>query len=240
MEAEIMECRTVAIITARGGSKRIPKKNIKEFCGKPILAYSIKAALDSQIFDEVMVSTDSEEIAEVARQYGAKVPFVRSAKTSDDYATTRDVLLEVLGKYISMGYPLKEACCIYPTAPFVTAERLREGRKLLDRPGVYMVNPVVKFSFPPQRGIIINDKGILQSIYMENRFVRSQDLEDIYHDSGQFYWYDVEKFMENDGIMDGYSAPLIMDELHVQDIDNETDWEIAEMKYEIMKKKGLL
>ena len=235
-----MKNQTLAVITARGGSKRIPKKNIKEFCGKPILAYSIETALESQLFDEVMVSTDSEEIAEVARRYGAKVPFMRSEETSSDFATTKDVLLEVFGKYISMGHPLKTACCIYPTAPFITAESLREGRRLLEKPGVHMVNPIVKFSFPPQRGLVIDDNGIIQSIYKENLFVRSQDLQDIYHDCGQFYWYDVEWFMENDGIMDGYSAPLIIDELHVQDIDNETDWEIAEMKYEILQRKGLL
>ena len=236
----VLKEKTLAIITARGGSKRIPKKNIKEFCGKPIIAYSIEAALESGLFDEVMVSTDSEEIAEVARKYGAKVPFMRSEKTSDDFATTKDVLLEVFNKYIELGYRLKTACCIYPTAPFITVNSLKEGKKLLEKAGIYMVNPIVKFSFPPQRGVIINENGILQAISMENRFVRSQDLQDVYHDCGQFYWYDVDKFMENQGIMDGLSAPLIVDELHVQDIDNETDWEIAEMKYEILQRKGLL
>lgn len=235
-----MACRTLAVITARGGSKRIPKKNIKDFCGKPILAYSIQAALESELFDEVMVSTDSEEIADIARQYGAQVPFMRSAKTSDDFASTKDVLLEVFGKYMELGNSLERACCIYPTAPFITPDSLRKGYDLLDRKDVYMVNPIVKFSFPPQRGLVINEKQIIQAVNMDNRFVRSQDLADIYHDCGQFYWYNVPEFMARDGIMDGYSAPLIIDELHVQDIDNETDWEIAEMKYEILQRKGLL
>lgn len=235
-----MECRTLAVITARGGSKRIPKKNIKSFCGRPILAYSIQAALDSGLFDEVMVSTDSDEIADVAKAYGAKVPFMRSAKTSDDFAATKDVLLEVFGKYIESGWNLQRACCLYPTAPFITPDSLRQGYELLEQEGVYMVNPIVRFSFPPQRGVAINAEGLIQPLYMENRFVRSQDLEAVYHDCGQFYWYKVPEFMDKDGIVDEYAAPLIVDELHVQDIDNETDWEIAEMKYEILQRKGLL
>lgn len=230
----------IAIITARGGSKRIPKKNIKSFCGKPIISYSINAAINSQLFDEVMVSTDSEEIAEIAKQYGAEVPFMRSSETSSDYATTNDVLKEVFNKYIERGVDLQRACCIYPTAPFITVKSLKESYKLLNKKGVHMVNPVVKFSFPPQRGLNINDKGIIEVIQLSNRFVRTQDLNDIYHDCGQYYWYDVPFFIQNDGIMDGYSAAYIIDELHAQDIDNEIDWEIAEMKYEILQRKELL
>lgn len=230
----------LAVITARGGSKRIPNKNIKNFCGKPILAYSIEAALQSGVFDEVMVSTDSEEIAEIAKKYGAKVPFMRSAKNSDDFATTKDVLLEVFGKYTELGNDLEYACCIYPTAPFITADKIREGRELLNRGNVYMVNPIVKFSFPPQRGLVIDENNIIQLKWPENRDRRSQDLEEIYHDCGQFYWYNVKEFMNRDGIMDGFSAPVIIDDLYVQDIDNESDWEIAEMKYRILKEKKLL
>lgn len=235
-----MEIKKLAVITARGGSKRIPKKNIKDFCGKPILAYSIEAALKSAVFDEVMVSTDSEEIAEVAKKYGAKVPFMRSEKNSDDFATTKDVLLEVFERYIEMGNDLEYACCIYPTAPFITAEKIREGRALLSRENVYMVNPIVKFSFPPQRGLFIDENNIIQLKWPENRDKRSQDLENIYHDCGQFYWYNVKEFMKRDGIMDGFSAPVIIDDLYVQDIDNESDWEIAEMKYRILQERGLL
>lgn len=235
-----MGVNKLAVITARGGSKRIPNKNIKDFCGKPILAYSIEAALQSGVFDEVMVSTDSDEIAEVAKKYGAKVPFMRSAKNSDDFATTKDVLLEVFGKYTELGNDLEYACCIYPTAPFITADKIREGRELLNRDNVYMVNPIVKFSFPPQRGLVIDENDIIQLKWPENRDRRSQDLEDIYHDCGQFYWYNVKEFMNRDGIMDGFSAPVIIDDLYVQDIDNESDWEIAEMKYRILKEKKLL
>ena len=144
----------IAIIPARGGSKRIPKKNIKDFCGRPIIEYSIEAALKSDIFDEVMVSTDSEEIAEIARMAGAKVPFLRSTKTSDDYASTADVILEVLENYKRKGKEFKYAVCIYPTAPFITSKRLCEGMKLLQEKNGGMVIPIVKFSFPPQRGLI--------------------------------------------------------------------------------------
>ena len=139
----------VAIITARGGSKRIPKKNIKQFCGKPIIAYSIEAAVKSQMFDEIMVSTESDEIADIARQYGASVPFMRSAENADDFADTTDVLLEVLECYKKTGREFDEFCCIYPTAPFITAEKLIQSHKLLENEEVYNVVPMVPFSFPP-------------------------------------------------------------------------------------------
>ncbi|MDD6208566.1 MAG: pseudaminic acid cytidylyltransferase [Clostridiales bacterium] len=235
-----MSGKVLAIIPARGGSKRIPGKNIKKFCGKPIIAYSIEAAKESGVFDEIMVSTDSEEIADIARTLGASVPFMRSAETAGDFASTKDVLLEVFREYEKKGQLFEQACCIYPTAPFVTGEGLRESRKMLEKEGVAMVNPIVQFSFPPQRGLSVNEDGIIEVLHMENRFVRSQDMEPVYHDAGQFYWYDVRAFLRNDGIMDGLSAAYILDDLHVQDIDNETDWEIAEMKYEILKRKGLL
>lgn len=231
---------TLAVITARGGSKRIPGKNIKNFCGKPILAYSIEAALNSQLFDEVMVSTDSEEIAEIAKKYGAKVPFMRSKETSDDFATTNDVLQEVFSKYVEMGYDLKYGCCLYPTAPFITVDKLREGYELLlSDDEVSCVTPVVPFSFPPQRGQVIDENHHLHMMCEEYRLTRSQDLEKVYHDCGQFYWYDIDCFL---GRKKGanYCAPLVIDELHVQDIDNETDWEVAEMKYEILQRKGLM
>ena len=235
-----MSGKVLAIIPARGGSKRIPGKNIKKFCGKPIIAYSIEAAKESGVVDEIMVSTDSEEIADIARTLGASVPFMRSAETAGDFASTKDVLLEVFREYEKKGQLFEQACCIYPTAPFVTGEGLRESRKMLEKEGIAMVNPIVQFSFPPQRGLSVNEDGIIEVLHMENRFVRSQDMEPVYHDAGQFYWYDVPVFLRNDGIMDGLSAAYILDDLHVQDIDNETDWEIAEMKYEILKRKGLL
>lgn len=228
--------KCVAIITARGGSKRIYKKNIKEFCGKPIIAYSIQAALESEIFDEVMVSTDDKEIAEVAQKYGAKVPFFRSPKTSDDYATTKDVLLEVVDTYKKMGKEFEYMCCIYPTAPFITSDKLRQAFDALIINNGEQTMTVVQYSFPPQRCNIINGDGVLEYKFPENRLRRSQDLQAWYHDAGQFYFYDVQKFIKVDGMCEKI-IPVVVSELEVQDIDNEIDWQIAEMKYRVMEKK---
>ena len=229
-----MESKKIAIITARGGSKRIPKKNIKEFCGKPIIAYSIEAALKSDIFDEVMVSTDSEEIADIARQYGANVPFMRSAKTSDDYATTSDVIMEVLEKYQEMGQTFDYICCIYPTAPFVTPDKLKEAMSIMEKNDVIEVMPVVQFSYPPQRCFVIGDDNYMKYKYEEYMQSRSQDLEKQYHDAGQFYVYDADKYVKLSGKISGGIMPIIVSELEVQDIDNEDDWKIAELKYKLM------
>ena len=224
---------SLAIITARGGSKRIPKKNIKEFCGKPIIAYSIGAAIGSKLFDEVMVSTDSEEIADVARKYGAAVPFMRSAETSDDYATTADVLTEVLNEYGKLGKKFDWMSCIYPTAPFVTAEKLQNAWEFLQEKKADALMPVVAFSFPPQRCVVIRD-GKLEYKWPENVRKRSQDLEPYYHDAGQFYFWKVKGFAEGIG---ANVVPFILPEQEVQDIDNLSDWEIAEMKYRLMIQK---
>lgn len=228
-----MSEKAIAIITARGGSKRIPKKNIKEFCGKPIIAYSIRAALDSGIFDEVMVSTDSEEIAEIARAYGAKVPFMRSAKTSDDFATTADVLMEVLERYQEMGRTFDVMSCIYPTAPFVTPQKLQSAYDTLTKEQAVMAMPVVAFSYPPQRSYVLNG-NMLEMKWKENYNKRSQDLEKMYHDAGQFYMYQVESYIRLKGQIDQSIVPVIVDEMEVQDIDNETDWKLAEQKYRLM------
>lgn len=223
--------KSLAIITARGGSKRIPKKNIKDFCGKPIIAYSIEAALESKIFDEVMVSTDSEEIANVAIKYGAKVPFMRSSKNADDFATTYDVLLEVVNKYKELGQGFDYICCIYPTAPFITAEKLNAAFNKFIESGADSLIPIVQFSFPPQRGFVINNENYLEYKWPENKNKRSQDLEPLYHDAGQFYFhkaaiFDVENKGGNNKIL-----PFELSETEVQDIDNITDWQIAELKY---------
>lgn len=230
--------KAVAIITARGGSKRIPRKNIKEFCGKPIILYSIEAALQSGMFDEVMVSTEDEEIAEIARQAGAKVPFMRSEKTSDDHATTADVILEVLETYRQNGKEFSYACCIYPTAPFVTAEKLKKGIELLKEKQASMVMPIVPFSFPPQRCQIMKEDGCIEMKWPENRNTRSQDLETFYHDCGQFYFYNVKDFFQVKGQITEKIYPIVMPEQEVQDIDNMSDWELAEIKYKIMKEKN--
>lgn len=225
----------VAIITARGGSKRIPGKNKKEFLGKPIICYSIEAALASGIFEEVMVSTDDEEIAAIAKAAGARVPFMRSATNADDYATTDDVLMEVLEEYEKQGRTFTYMACIYPTAPFVTAKKLQDALQLLKDNQASGVMPVVRFSFPPQRGMAIRE-GKLDYCYPENALKRSQDLEPMYHDCGQFYVYDTEKFRACRGnLPDGY-VPIEVPELEVQDIDNMVDWKLAELKFEMMGK----
>lgn len=225
--------KNVAIITARGGSKRIPHKNIRPFLGKPILEYSIEAALATEYFTEVMVSTDDEEIAEVARHAGAKVPFMRSENNANDFATTADVVLEVINSYERIGQNFEQACCIYPTAPFVTANALKTAMMLLEQEQADCVIPVVKFSFPPQRCVVIKD-GRLTPKWPENMKVRSQDLEPYYHDCGQFYCLNVDSFKEQKAIWMRNVVPFIQDESTVQDIDTLEDWKIAEMKYRIM------
>lgn len=228
--------KKIAIITARGGSKRIPRKNIKEFCGKPILAYSIEAAVNAGIFDTVMVSTDDGEIAEVGRRYGAEVPFFRSGETSGDFATTNDVLLEVLSEYEKRGEHFDLGCCIYPTAPFVTAKKLTDAVEQLSESDADTLIPVVSFSYPPQRALTVRE-GRLVFEYPQYLDSRSQDLEPHYHDVGQFYVFRTEAFRRNRKLMLGNILPLVVSEMEVQDIDNETDWEIAEMKYRLMAEK---
>ena len=226
--------KKIAIITARGGSKRIPRKNIKDFCGKPILAYSIEAAVSSGLFDTVMVSTEDEEIAEVAKRYGAEVPFYRSEKTAGDFATTNDVLLEVLEEYKKRGQEFELACCIYPTAPFVSAEKLKKAMGELENSDADTLIPVVPFSYPPQRAMVVLEGRLVffQPEYMDSR---SQDLEPHYHDVGQFYVFRTEAFERNRKLMLGNILPFVISELEVQDIDNESDWKIAEMKYKLMQ-----
>ena len=221
---------SIAIITARSGSKRIPKKNIKNFCGRPIIAYSIRAALDSKIFDEVMVSTDSEEIAKIAIEFEAKVPFLRSEKTSDDYATTSDVLEEVIERYNLMGMSFDTICCIYPTAPFVTAQKLRDAMYIFKDKNAACVTPVVKFGFPPQRAFVLKD-GKVEFQYPEFAKARSQDLDPIFHDCGQFYILKTVELLKHHTITPPNTYPFIMSEEEVQDIDNISDWKLAESKF---------
>lgn len=223
--------KAIAIITARGGSKRIPKKNIKDFLGKPIIAYSIKAALDSKMFDEVMVSTDSKEIAEIAIQYGACVPFYRSKETSNDFATTADVIEEVIANYKRMGKEFDTFMCIYPTAPFLSPDIIIQAYSLFNGSCVL---PVVKYSFPPQRAFVIH-KGYVKYKYPEFCKFRSQDLEPIYHDCGQFYLCSIPLFLEKHTVVLPNAVPLIMDDKYVQDIDTFEDWEIAENKYKLLR-----
>lgn len=221
--------RNLAIITARGGSKRIPRKNIKEFCGRPILSYSIDAARNAGVFDEIMVSTDDEEIARIAQQYGAAVPFFRSPETSNDYASTDAVILEVLREYEKRGEHFDAFCCIYPTAPFLTGERLKDAMELLQQADSVM--PVVPFSYPPQRGLIITGNGFIERQFPEFATARSQDLQKVYHDCGQFYACRTAPFLEAGTTDVPRLLPLVLSEMEVQDIDTLEDFEIAEIKY---------
>lgn len=229
-----MSKKRLAIITARGGSKRIPYKNIREFCGRPIIVYSIEAALNSGVFDEVMVSTDDEKIAEIAKEAGAKVPFFRSAETSNDFATTADVILEVLEEYEKQGQNFDSACCIYPTAPFITSDKLKNAVELLESKAYDSVMPVAEFSFPPLRGMVMDGDKVSYK-WEEFSLARSQDLDKIYHDVGQFYVIDVEKFKEAKRLVTKNTGAVVIDELEMQDIDNEVDWKLAELKYQLLK-----
>ncbi|MBQ0043360.1 MAG: pseudaminic acid cytidylyltransferase [Lachnospiraceae bacterium] len=224
----------LAIITARGGSKRIPRKNIKNFLGKPIINYTIDAAIGSGMFDEVMISTDDDEIAEIGKAAGAVVPFMRSEKTANDYATTADVVAEVLSTYEKMGRHFEEVCVLYPTAPFVTSDAIKEAMDILTNSGCDSVLPVVKFSFPPQRCVVIGEDGRITPKWPECMPMRSQDLEPYYHDCGQFYCIRSSSFMKQNKIVMDNCMPFIQDEMNVQDIDTEEDWKIAEMKYRIL------
>lgn len=226
----------IAMITARGGSKRIPRKNIKEFCGKPILAYSIEAALNSGVFDEVMISTEDDEIASIAQQYGATFPFRRSEEMAGDHAMTIDVMLEVVNEYKKRGIEPESVCCIYPTAPFITADKLRKANDLFENCGAEAVIPVVKFSFPPQRCFVV-EGDYMQYKWKEYELSRSQDLEPYYHDAGQFYFIKTDAMISQHTLVPEKTAPLIMDEMEVQDIDNMDDWNIAEIKYRLMNKE---
>jgi pseudaminic acid cytidylyltransferase len=225
----------LCIIPARGGSKRIPRKNIKNFLGKPIIAYSIEAALDSGLFEEVMVSTDDNEIAEIAIQYGAKVPFMRSRENADDFASTIDVISEVLDRYKLLGESFKYACCIYPTAPFVTPDILNEGYNKLVGNNYDSVFPVLRYSYPIQRALRV-EEGKVKMFYPEFMESRSQDLEPAFHDAGQFYWFKTSLLEEYKNLWTNNTGEIEINELMGQDIDNETDWKIAEIKYKLNAK----
>jgi pseudaminic acid cytidylyltransferase len=222
----------LAIIPARGGSKRIPGKNIRDFLGKPIIGYSIKAALDCGLFDEVMVSTDSEEIAEIAVRLGAHVPFYRSHQASDDFATTISVVKEVINSFRIIGEEFAKLCCIYPTAPFVTPSRLCQAYNILVENDCDSVFPIVPFSYPVLRGLRI-ERGLIRSVWPEFKITRSQDLESYFHDAGQFYMANTDQILVQNAMWTDNSYPIILTELEVQDIDNEVDWKIAELKYSL-------
>jgi N-acylneuraminate cytidylyltransferase len=226
----------IAIIPARGGSKRIPRKNIKNFHDKPIISYSIEAALESGLFDEVMVSTDDNEIAEIAKKYGAKVPFKRSASNANDFATTSDVLSEVLSWYKENdSRNFEYLCCIYPTAPFAFARDLITSMDKLKQTQADGTLPIARFSYPPQRGLIIKDNYI-QMERPQYESTHSQDLEPLYHDAGQYYIIRISAFLAERTLFCKNTVPVVLPDNKVQDIDSLEDWELAELKYERMQK----
>ena len=223
----------IAIITARGGSKRIPKKNIKEFYGKPMLAYAIEAAKGAGIFDEIMVSTDSEEIAEVARKYGANVPFMRSERTANDFATTFDVLEEVVNEYKKQGKFFDELCCIYPCVPFLTSKTLKGSYKLMKQTKANALQPVCKYPAPVEWAMKI-ENGLLIPNDRESLKIRSQDLTPKYFDAGMFYFCNIEIMLKEKTVVPTNTSGYIIDESECQDIDTPDDWKMAEIKFNII------
>lgn len=227
----------VAIIPARGGSKRIPRKNVRLFAGKPIIAHSIGAALDSGCFDRVIVSTDDAEIAAVAREWGAETPFVRPPELSDDHTGTNAVVKHAINWLAEQGTPADYACCIYATAPFVQARYLQEGlARLLERRHGYAFS-VTSFPFPIQRAIRINAEGAVEAIWPENIFRRSQDLEEAFHDAGQFYWGSTDAYLTDEVVFSPASVPIVLPRHLVQDIDTFEDWRRAELMFRVIQEE---
>ncbi|WP_027727306.1 pseudaminic acid cytidylyltransferase [Treponema sp. C6A8] len=223
----------IAIITARGGSKRIPKKNIKPFMGKPMLAYAIEAAKESGLFEEIMVSTDSEEIANVSKEYGAKVPFMRSERTSNDFATTFDVLEEVITEYKKQGFEYEELCCIYPCVPFLTSKTLRESYIALKQSNADALQPVCRYPAPVEWAMKIED-GLLIPNDKNAQLIRSQDLIPKFYDVGMFYYLETNVMLSEKTITPNKTLAYIINEQECQDIDTQDDWKMAEMKYKLL------
>ena len=221
----------VAIIPARGGSKRILRKNIRMFAGKPIIAYSILAALETELFDQVIVSTDDEEIAEVAKYYGAEVPFLRPKILADDFTGTNAVVKHAIQWCLDQGNSVEYACCIYATAPFVASQYLKEGFEKLSASEKSFAFSVTSFPFPVQRALRITKDGSLDALYPEHIFSRSQDLEEAYHDAGQFYWGRANAFLHDEILFSPVSLPIFLPRHLVQDIDTLEDWKRAELMF---------
>jgi len=228
--------RNICVIPARGGSKRIPRKNVKDFCGRPIISYSIEAALNCHLFEEVMVSTDDEGIARIAKEFGASVPFFRTKNNADDFATTAQVLEEVIGDYRKSGREFDSICCIYPTAPLLNIDRILEGYDKLNNKEIETVFPVTKFDYPIWRGLYKDANSKVEMVWKEHLNSRSQDLETVYHDVGQWYWLKTSSFLKNKKLFTDKSIGIELSALEVQDIDSPSDWEIAELKYELLQR----
>ena len=225
----------IAIIPARGGSKRIPKKNIKVFHGKPIIAYSIEAAIKSGCFDKVIVSTDDQEIADLSIRYGAEVPFLRPSNIADDYATTMDVMQHAVQWFVECDVEVTSVCCLYATAPFVTPIILRDSfKKLQQDDKVEFVFGATRFPYPIQRALRLSDDGAVHMLDDKLEKVRSQDLEETYHDVGQFYWGRKESFLKKKSIFSPHSRVLLIEQNRVQDIDTPEDWVFAEALFALL------
>lgn len=223
--------KRLCIIPARGGSKRIPRKNVRSFLGKPIIAYAIDTAINSGCFDEVMVSTDDFEIADVARKYGALVPFMRNSLTANDYATTAAVLIEVLHQYELSGHFFCEVCCLYPTAVLTTSQDLRDGLAKLEGSKFNAVLPVCRFDYPIWRSLNRSNEGRITLNWPEYRDTRSQDLPTMYHDVGQWCWFLPDVLKREGSLLGQNTGSILVSPDRVQDIDTEEDWCIAELKF---------
>jgi len=225
----------IAIIPARGGSKRIPRKNIKEFCGKPMIAYSIEAAIKSGCFDRVIVSTDDTEIAEVAKTYGAEIPFIRPDYLADDYTATNDVIVHAIEFFQAQGINIELVSCIYATAPFITPISISESVKLIEEnDSVDYAVTVTEFAFPIQRALKISNQGQLSLREPEYAMTRSQDLDLFYHDAGQVYTGRPSSFTKVSTVFKGSILPVILSPKNVQDIDTPDDWDRAEVLFKIL------
>lgn len=228
----------IAVIPARGGSKRIPRKNIRPFCGKPMIAYSILAAQASGLFDHILVSTDDEEIAAVAREWGAETPFMRPQALADDFTGTGAVVKHALRWMLEQGYPVEVVCCIYATAPFIQVDALREGYRKLVESGKSIAFSVTTFPFPIQRAVRIRPDGCVDALYPEYTMTRSQDLEAAYHDAGQFYWCTREAVLNDVPAFSPAAVPVILPRYLVQDIDTLEDWETAEVLFHLLEARA--
>ena len=224
----------VALIPARGGSQRIPRKNIKDFLGKPIIAYSIKLALRTKLFDRVIVSTDDQEIADVATACGAEVPFLRPSALADNFTGTSSVVKHAIQWLNVNGPEVEYACCIYATAPFLQISYLQEGYERLRQSNRMFAFSVTSFSFPVQRAIRITSNGGVEPMFPESIMKRSQDLEEAYHDAGQFYWGRAEAFLKEVATFSLASIPVIVPRYLAQDIDTLEDWEQAEIMFQML------
>lgn len=226
----------LCVIPARGGSKRIPRKNIKLFCGKPAISYSISTAIESGLFDKVIVSTEDQEIAAIAESFGAEVPFMRSAKAADDFATTTDVLIEVLQNLANIGEQFSEVCCIYPTAVLLKSKILKAGHQKLQENETNVVFPVLEYATPIQRALKRDKEGwtVFANPYFAS--TRTQDLAPHYLDAGMWYWFKTTEFLKKKQLLAGKVKSIVIDETEAQDIDTLSDWTMAEIKYQILNR----